>query len=118
MDFTYTTTIDELPSWFAMPCIACEVIGSTGKATALVSASSGLGLASCTGHVEVTERVLRRLHSYEVGLRTSFVTAGIITEPTPQHDRATGDGVVYGRLPGSGGGDHSVTDVMLGRAPR
>ncbi|MFJ1529682.1 hypothetical protein ACIOFV_14855 [Streptomyces mirabilis] len=35
-------------------------------------------------------------------------------------DLSTGEGVVYGSLPGSGGGgrSHSVADVMFGRLPR
>ncbi|KUN32498.1 hypothetical protein AQJ11_02940 [Streptomyces corchorusii] len=118
MTFDYTIHVDQLPSWFTMPCIACEIAGQTGQASSVVEASSGLGLGSCTDHIEVTSRVLRRLRSYEAALRASFLTAGII--PAPQHDRGPGEGVVYGNLPGSGARDHapSATDVMFGRLPR
>jgi hypothetical protein len=67
-----------------MPCIACEITGNDGQAVATISATSGLGLATCARHTEVTERVLRRLQSYEAGMRASFVTAGLTTEqPAP-----------------------------------
>lgn len=118
MTIEFATRIDELPSFFQMPCIACEITGETGLASSIVSATSGLGLGSCTKHIEVTVRVLRRLRNYELaGLRASFVTAGLT--PEPQHDRGPGEGVVYGGLPGSGGSgrSHSVTDVMFGRLP-
>ncbi|MEU1180598.1 hypothetical protein ABZ464_23650 [Streptomyces sp. NPDC005820] len=86
MSIEFATRVDQLPSFFQMPCIACEITGDDGQANSVVSASSGLGLGSCTDHIEVTARVLRRLRSYELaGLRTSFVTAGIT--PEPQHDR-------------------------------
>ncbi|MGW4731795.1 hypothetical protein ACWEQC_21975 [Streptomyces shenzhenensis] len=91
MTIEFATRVDQLPSFFQMPCIACEITGDDGQATGVVSATSGLGLGSCTDHIEVTARVLRRLHNYELaGLRASFVTAGIT--PEPQHDRAPGEG--------------------------
>ncbi|MGO4759445.1 hypothetical protein AB4212_64315, partial [Streptomyces sp. 2MCAF27] len=84
MPIEFATRVDQLPSFFQMPCITCEITGEDGQASSVVSASSGLGLGSCTDHVEVTARVLRRLRSYELaGLRASFVTAGIA--PAPQH---------------------------------
>ncbi|PWI05494.1 hypothetical protein DIZ27_38850 [Streptomyces sp. NWU339] len=118
MTIEFATRVDQLPDFFEMPCIACEVTGDTGQASSTVSATSGLGLGSCSDHIEVTAQVLRRLRSYDLtGLRASFLTAGII--PEPQHDHGTGEGVVYGRLPGSGARDHShsAADVMFGRIP-
>lgn len=40
--------------------------------------------------------------------------------PEDDFDRGPGEGVVYGKLPGSGNGvsSHSVTDVMFGRLHR
>ncbi|MET9083688.1 hypothetical protein ABZX77_17635 [Streptomyces sp. NPDC004237] len=101
MPAEFATRVDELPSFFQMPCIACEITGQYGLASSVVSATSGLGLGSCVNHIEVTARVLR---NYELaGLRASFVTAGSI--PEPEHDRGPGEGVVSSRLPGSGGSD-------------
>ncbi|MFI1703004.1 hypothetical protein [Streptomyces griseoruber] len=119
MTIEFATRVDQLPSFFQMPCIACEITGQDGQASGVVSATSGLGLGSCTNHIEVTARVLRRLRNYELaGLRASFVTAGIT--PEPQHDRGPGEGVVYGRIPGGDGSgrSNSVTDVMFGRLPQ
>ncbi|MER6632239.1 hypothetical protein ABT301_29165 [Streptomyces sp. NPDC000987] len=119
MSIEFATRVDPLPSFFTMPCIACGITGGDSQASSTVTATSGLGLGSCADHTEVTVRVLRRLRNYELaGLRASFVTAGIA--PEPQHDRGPGEGVVYGKPPGSGSGEHShsVTDVMFGRLPR
>jgi hypothetical protein len=115
----FATQVDQLPSWFQMPCIAHQMTGQAGHGTCLVSASSGLGLSSCADHVELTEQVLRRLRNYELaGLRASFISAGLTT--AQQDERGPGEGVVYGSLPGSGARDHahSVTDVMFGRTHR
>ncbi|WP_369228425.1 hypothetical protein AB5J52_48105 (plasmid) [Streptomyces sp. R39] len=104
MPVEFATRVDQLPSFFQMPCIACEITGQYGRASSVVSATSGLGLGSCVNHIEVTARVLRSLCNYELaGLRASFVTAGSV--PEPKHDRGPGDGVVHSRLPGSGGSD-------------
>ncbi|MGW2421473.1 hypothetical protein ACWC0C_19865 [Streptomyces sp. NPDC001709] len=115
----FATCFEEIASSFRMPCIACEIAGGDGQAGGVVTATSGLGLGSCTDHAEVTARALRTLRNYELaGLRDSLVSAGLATRP--QHDRGPGEGVVYGSLPGSGGGDHShsVADVMFGRMHR
>ncbi|MEE1736477.1 hypothetical protein PUR49_08185 [Streptomyces sp. BE147] len=101
-----------------MPCIACGIAGRDGRASGVVTAASGLGLGSCADHAEVTGRVLRTLRSYEqAGLHAPF--ASVVLTAEPQHDRATGEGVVYGRLPGSGGPgrSRSVGDVLFGRTP-
>lgn len=118
MTVNFSVRMCKVPSWFQMPCIACEITGQDGRAICVVNATSGLGLAACPDHTEVTQHVMRVLRSYELaGLRASFVTAGIT--PEPQHDRGPGEGVVYGSLPGARGHDrsHSVTDVMFGRFP-
>ncbi|QDN54075.1 hypothetical protein [Streptomyces sp. S1D4-20] len=115
----FATRVDQIPSFFEMQCIACEITGHDGRASGVVTATSGLGLGSCADHAEVTARVLRTLRNYELAeLRASFVSAGLAAGP--QNDRAPGEGVVYGSLPGSGGPDrsHSVADVMFGRIPR
>ncbi|MFE3033040.1 hypothetical protein ACFXKY_15520 [Streptomyces canus] len=80
MPITFATRVDTVPSWFQMPCVACEILRQEGEAVSLVSATSGLGLASCTPHLETTEQVLSRLTSYDLaGLRASFVSAGLTT---------------------------------------
>lgn len=115
MNTQFATRADQIPSFFQMPCIACEFTGDDARASGVVTATSGLGLGSCADHAEVTARVLRTLRTYELaGLRASFVSAGLAAGP--QGDRARGEGVVYGSLPGSGGRDrsHSVADVMFG----
>lgn len=119
MTVLFATCVVQLPGSFQVPCIACEITGQDGQARGIVTATSGLALASCADHTEVTARVLGRLCNDELaGLRASFVSAGLTSEP--QHDRGTGEGAVYGTLPGSGGRDrsHSVTDVLFGRLPR
>ncbi|GGZ73094.1 hypothetical protein ACFOOM_01080 [Streptomyces echinoruber] len=103
---TFATRVDLVPIWFTMPCIACEITGTDGEAAGLVSATSGLGLASCAAHLEITARVLRRLRSYELtGLRAAFVTAGIT--PEPQHDRGPGEDPTHGSSPVPDARDHS-----------
>jgi hypothetical protein len=84
MTVKFSVSVRELPSWFQMPCIACEITGQDGRAIRVVNATSGLGLAACLDHTEVTQQVMRVLRSYElVGLRASFVTAGLTAEPHP-----------------------------------
>ncbi|WP_086859793.1 hypothetical protein [Streptomyces milbemycinicus] len=81
MTVEFATRIEPMPSWFEMPCIACELTGHDGEAVGLVTATSGLGLAACVRHIEVTDRVLRRLRNYDlVEMRASFVSAGLTTE--------------------------------------
>lgn len=78
MTIEFAVTVDRAPSWFAMPCIACQIDGSGGQAEMVINASSGLGLAACDDHTDVTYQVMRRLRSYDLaGLRTSFVSAGL-----------------------------------------
>ncbi|MFJ2630197.1 hypothetical protein ACIO6T_44640 [Streptomyces sp. NPDC087532] len=116
MAIQFSTRFERIPSFFQMPCIACDVAGKGGQAVGVVTATSGLGLGSCVDHVESTGRALRTLSSYELAeFRALLAGAG-----EPPQDRATGEGVVYGSLPGSGGQgrSHSVADVMFGRIPR
>lgn len=98
MSIHFATRVDQLPSFFQVPCIACEITGETGQADSVVCATSGFGLGSCTNHIDVTARVLRTLRNYELaGLRTAFVTAGITPEPqhggerTEQHSEGGGN---------------------------
>ncbi|MDQ0961987.1 MULTISPECIES: hypothetical protein [unclassified Streptomyces] len=84
MTLTFAVRACKVPDWFQMPCIACEITGDDGRAVCVVTATSGLGLAACPDHTDVTQQVLRTLRSYELaGLRTSFVTAGLTAEPHP-----------------------------------
>lgn len=78
---TYLVITKEVPAWFQMPCIACQLLGISSRATVTVEATSGLGLASCPNHEHATRQVMRTLDSYDLtGLRASFVT----TLLTPQ----------------------------------
>lgn len=82
MTVTFAVHVCKVPGWFRMPCIACEITGQDGRATCVVKATSGLGLAACPDHTDVTRQVMCRLRSYELaGLRASFVTAGLTAEP-------------------------------------
>ncbi|MGA5599589.1 hypothetical protein ACPCUF_00885 [Streptomyces griseoincarnatus] len=73
---TYLVITEEVPAWFEMPCIPCQLLGISSRATVTVKATSGLGLASCTSHEQATRQVMRTLDSYDLtGMRTSFVTA-------------------------------------------
>ncbi|WP_019061738.1 hypothetical protein [Streptomyces prunicolor] len=77
---TFDTRVHSFPSWWQMPCVACEILGSNGKAVISVEATSGLGLATCPAHLETTERVMRTLTGYdEDGLRAVFFSAGLTT---------------------------------------
>ncbi|WP_330435829.1 hypothetical protein OIC43_37105 [Streptomyces sp. NBC_00825] len=68
-----------VPSTFDMPCIACEITDGDSAASNLVEAGSGLGLAACAGHTDLTVQVMATLTSYgPAGLRAAFVTAGLL----------------------------------------
>lgn len=68
-----------VPSTFDMPCIACEITGGDSAASNLVVAGSGLGLAACTGHTDVTVQAMATLISYDPAeLRTAVMTAGLL----------------------------------------
>lgn len=78
---TYLVITKEVPTWFQMPCIPCQLLGDDTRADVTVEATSGLGLASCTSHQHATQQVMRTLDSYDLtGLRASFVTAGLATQ--------------------------------------
>src|SRR5690349_4284062 len=100
MTITFATRVDPVPTWFQMPCIACEITGNHGEAAGLVSATSGLGLATCARHTVVTDRVLSRLRDYDLtGMRASFVTAGLTTEqPTPQARKPVDISLILSRV--------------------
>ncbi|MDQ0762036.1 hypothetical protein [Streptomyces canus] len=84
MSKEFAVNIDTVPSWFEMPCIACDITGGESRAKSVVKASSGLGLGTCDDHTDVTYQVMRSLRTYDLaGLRTSFVTAGLTAEPHP-----------------------------------
>lgn len=120
MSMKFTVRVVKVPSWFQMPCIACEITGQDGRAICVVNATSGLGLAACPDHTEATEKVLRTLRSYElVGLRASFVTAGLTAEPhlmtTNRLDRLAATGT-SGRIHLADGHRITVTDFDAGAA--
>ncbi|MGW3445641.1 hypothetical protein [Streptomyces sp. NPDC001076] len=78
---TFTTRVHGFPSWFSMPCVACEILGRKGEAFTSVEATSGLGLATCEPHLKVTEQVMTKLRDYDLaGLRAAFISAGLTTE--------------------------------------
>ncbi|MFE2424991.1 hypothetical protein [Streptomyces hokutonensis] len=79
---TFTIHVRGFPSWFTMPCVACEILGRTTQAATSVEASSGLGLAACEPHLEVTEKVMTKLTTYDDAvLRSAFISAGLTGEP-------------------------------------
>ncbi|MEU2264990.1 hypothetical protein ABZ568_00750 [Streptomyces olindensis] len=77
---TFATSTSTIPPWFRMPCIGCEILGRKGEAMGVVTATSGLGLASCLSHLDMTTQVMRTLTSYDLaGLRAAFIAAGLTT---------------------------------------
>ncbi|MFJ7489717.1 hypothetical protein ACIQZB_00400 [Streptomyces sp. NPDC097727] len=79
MNAQFAVSIAPVPSTFNMPCVACGITGGHSAASNLVDANSGLGLAACTGHTDVTTQVMTTLLSYELAeLRAAFVTAGLL----------------------------------------
>ncbi|WP_371099008.1 hypothetical protein [Streptomyces sanglieri] len=79
MNAMFEVNTAPMPSVFDMPCIACEITGGESSANNLVEAGSGLGLAACTSHTDVTAQVMATLTNYgSAGLHTAFMTAGLL----------------------------------------
>ncbi|MEU0627733.1 hypothetical protein [Streptomyces sp. NPDC005989] len=77
MNVQFAVNTAPVPSTFDMPCIACEITGGDSAASSLVNADSGLGLAACTGHTDLTVQAMATLTSYNPAeLRNAFMTAG------------------------------------------
>lgn len=79
MNVQFAVNTAPVPSTFDMPCIACETTGGDSAANNLVKADSGLGLAACTSHTDLTVQAMATLTSYDpTELRTAFMTAGLL----------------------------------------
>jgi hypothetical protein len=115
----FATDVVQLPGFFQMPCVACEITGQDGQATGVVTATSGLGLASCADHAEVTVRVLGALGTYDwpgCAPRSCRPDSPASRSTTAARGRASSTAP----SPGSGGRDRSrsTADVMFGRLTR
>jgi hypothetical protein len=111
-----------------MQCARHLLAGEHAEAYLLVCANTGYGLATCDEHYEVTGKVVHEmLVDDDDRMKALFARHGSPIEPPASEEsepaddeRGSGEGVVYGRLPGSGGRgpSRSVADVALGKLER